>query len=102
MKTKLSREGRWLDICLYLIEMNRLDGLGSSVGDYCRQKGLSKSPYIVGEFKYLVSAGILTEREQEYKSTVIMLYSVNMDVVAKDYPQLHQTLTAADPQPRLF
>lgn len=101
MAMKMSREGRWLDICTYCRYMERMDGDGSSIGQYCRQKGISKSPYIIGEFKYLVSAGILTEDEQEYKATGVKLYKPNLAVISNDYPQLYQTLTDNDQQMRL-
>lgn len=102
MAMKMSREGRWLDIICYIHRRKLLLDEGSTIGEYCRQAGLERSPYMAKEFDHLVLERILLERDVPYKATFKREYRINYEFVAEFYPQIHEAITAIGVQGQLL
>lgn len=102
MGTKLSREGRWLDIVLFTHMIHVALGEGTTVGHYAKMKGLGKSPYLYGEFEELVSMGILYKKAENYKADIRNIFWVNYDNITEFYPQIHEAITAMAAQNKLL
>ena len=92
MATYLDRVGRVKDILLFLHREKMASDSWSSVGDYARFAGISKSPHLKQMFGQLWREGIIRKEEVDYRATIMHLYQIDYANVSKLYPHIRQIL----------
>jgi hypothetical protein len=99
---RYDREGRRIDILLFMHRNYMVSGQWITVGDYARHASISTSPYIRHEFAELEALHVITSQTEPYKATWQRTYALAYEQIAIEFPDLKTALSEFGWQERLI
>lgn len=101
MTTKMSRVGRGQQILQWIYRNDVPSNPPTTIGQYARKNGVTKSPYLKALFNDLVFDGLLISERTVHMGKIADVYHVNLAFISEAIPELYELITIEQGQMRL-